>query len=118
MPSVKTGWPFRTALAVLFFLSSSICLAQKDSGVRQRPPGAGAPLKGLTPIELSLFQEGLQRSIQLEAVCDDCADLKLGSSTDPTKANFVTKTNSAGLGVRFNGDQCLACHNQPALGGS
>jgi len=67
---------------------------------------------------LSLFQEGLQRAIQLEAVCDDCADLQLGSFTDPTKANFVSRTNSAGLGVRFNGDQCLACHNQPALGGS
>ena len=25
--------------------------------------------------------------------------------TDPTQANFVTSTNSAGLGARFNGDQ-------------
>jgi CxxC motif-containing protein (DUF1111 family) len=30
----------------------------------------------------------------------------------------VTQTNSAGLGARFNGDQCTVCHNQPALGGS
>ena len=76
------------------------------------------PLTGLTPIELSMFNEGLQRAIQLEAVCDDCADLELGTFVDPDKANFVTKTNSAGLGTRFNGDQCLSCHNQPALGGS
>src|SRR5215470_19599687 len=86
------------------FAMVAMGLAQKDPGVRQGPPGAGAPLNGLTPVESSLFDEGLQRAIQLEAVCDDCADLTLGSFTDPAKANFVTQTNSAGLGVRFNGD--------------
>ena len=111
-------WLRGFSLAVLFFSVSSVCLAQKDRGVRQGPPGAGAPLKGLTPIELSMFEEGLQRAIQLEGVCDDCTDLTLGSFTDPEKANLVTKTNSTGLGVRFNGDQCTVCHNQPALGGS
>src|SRR5215831_6867147 len=100
------------------FAMVAMGFAQKDPGVRQGPPGAGAPLNGLTPIELSMFNEGLQRAIQLEAVCDDCSDLTLGAFIDPAQANFVTKTNSAGLGVRFNGDQCLACHNQPALGGS
>ncbi len=104
-------------LAILFF-AASVCLAQKDPGVRQGPPGAGTPLNGLTPIELSMFNEGLQRAIQLEAVCDGCSDLTLGSLTDPARANFVTKTNSAGLGTRFNGDQCTVCHNQPAVGGS
>src|SRR5215831_8293391 len=103
--------------AILVFVGSA-CLAQKDPGVRPGPPGAGAPLQGLTPIELSMFNEGLQRAIQLEAVCDDCSDLTLGAFIDPAMANFVTKTNSAGLGTRFNGDQCLGCHNQPALGGS
>jgi len=29
-------------------------------------PGAGAPLKGLSPIELSMFSEGLSRALQLE----------------------------------------------------
>ena len=103
--------------AILVFVGSA-CFAQKDPGVRPGPPGAGAALNGLTPIELSMFNEGLQRAIQLEAVCDDCSDLTLGQLTDPTKANLVTQTNSAGLGVRFNGDQCTVCHNQPALGGS
>jgi CxxC motif-containing protein (DUF1111 family) len=93
-------------------------LAQKDPGVRKGPPGGGNPLPGLTPIELSMFNEGLQRALQLEAVCDDCADLTLGSFIDPDKGKLVTQTNSAGLGTRFNGDQCLSCHNQPALGGS
>jgi CxxC motif-containing protein (DUF1111 family) len=95
-----------------------VCWAQKDPGLRQGSPGAGAPLKGLTPIELSMFNEGLNRALQLEAVCDGCSDITLGSYTDPAKGNLVTQTNSSGLGVRFNGDQCTACHNQPAFGGS
>jgi CxxC motif-containing protein (DUF1111 family) len=103
---------------VLLALASPLCFAQKDPGVRQGPPGGGTPLQGLTAIELSLFNEGVQRAIQLEAECDDCADLTLGQFTDPRQANLVTLTNSAGLGARFNGDQCTVCHNQPALGGS
>jgi hypothetical protein len=103
---------------ILICVVGSACLAQKDPGVRLGPAGAGAPLNGLTPIELSMFNEGLQRAIQLEAVCDDCSDLTQGSSIDPTTANLIVKTNSSGLGTRFNGDQCTACHNQPALGGS
>jgi CxxC motif-containing protein (DUF1111 family) len=97
---------------------SPASFAQKDPGVRKGPPNAGTPLNGLTPIELAMFNEGQQRAIQLEGVCDDCNDLTLGSLTDLTKANLVTQTNSSGLGVRYNGDQCTACHNQPALGGS
>jgi CxxC motif-containing protein (DUF1111 family) len=97
---------------------SSICFAQHDPGVRSGAPGGGQPLNGLTSIELSFFNEGVQRAIQLEAVCDDCSDLKLGSFIDPALANFVYQTNSTGLGTRFNGDQCTVCHNQPALGGS
>jgi hypothetical protein len=107
-----------SALAALLLAMSATGFAQKDHGLRQGPPGAGAPLNGLTDIERSMFEEGLQRAVQLEGVCDDCTDLTLGSLTDLTKANLVTKTNSSGLGVRFNGDQCTACHNQPALGGS
>jgi hypothetical protein len=103
---------------VAIVLMSAVCFGQHDPGVRGGPPGAGTPLAGLTPIELALFAEGLQRAVQLEAVCDDCADRRLGSYTDPAKANLVTRTNSSGLGARFNGDQCTVCHNQPALGGS
>jgi di-heme oxidoreductase (putative peroxidase) len=107
-----------SSIAVLLFAVSSACFAQKDPGVRKGSPGAGAPLNGLTPIELQMFNEGLQRAVQLEGVCDDCSELTLGSFTDPARANLVTKTNSSGLGVRFNGDQCTVCHNQPVLGGS
>lgn len=115
---VSNGTWLRYCSLGLILLSVSVCLAQKDPGVRKGPAGAGAPLNGLTPNELIMFNEGLQRAIQLEAVCDDCSDLPLGSFVDPAKANFVSQTNSAGLGTRFNGDQCLGCHNQPSLGGS
>lgn len=118
MRSARSLWLRGSSIAVLLLAVSSACLAQKDPGVRKGPPGAGAPLRGLTPIELQMFNEGLQRAVQLEGVCDDCSDLTLGSFTDPGKANLVTKTNSSGLGVRFNGDQCTVCHNQPVLGGS
>src|SRR5215831_6745361 len=54
---------------------------------------------------------------QLEAVCDTCSDLPLGS--DPGQdPNLATLTNSSGLGARFNGDQCSVCHQQPSIGGS
>ena len=119
MRSSRSLWLRGSSLAVFLFVVSPACLAQKDPGVRPGPPGAGSPLKGLAqPNEFAMFQEGLQRAVQLEGVCDDCSDLTLGSLTELTKANLVTKTNSSGLGVRFNGDQCTVCHNQPALGGS
>jgi CxxC motif-containing protein (DUF1111 family) len=113
----KRNW-LATAGAAILLLAASTAFAQRDPGLRGGPPGAGTPLLGLTPIEQQVFEEATQRAVQLEAVCDDCTDLTLGSYTDPAKANLVTQTNSAGLGARFNADQCTACHNQPALGGS
>jgi hypothetical protein len=108
----------RGIVTALLLVTSSICFAQHDPGVRLGSPGAGKPLDGLTTIEMSVFNEGLQRSIQLESVCDSCADLTIGQHLDPGNANLATQTNSSGLGTRFNGDQCTICHNHPALGGS
>src|SRR5215467_16356601 len=108
----------RSQCAAMFVLSfASICLAQKDPGVRGGPPGAGGPIQGLSTNELALFNEGRLRTTQLEAVCDTCSDVTLGSDTreDP---NLATLTNSSGLGARFNGDQCSVGHQQPAIGGS
>src|SRR6516162_4828454 len=118
MMSGNNSWSRGVSLVLFCLVMLSMGRAQKDPGVRPGPPGAGGPLNGLTPIELSMFNEGLQRAIQLEAVCDDCSDLTLGSFIDLAKAKLVYQTNSAGLGTRFNGDQCMGCHNQPALGGS
>lgn len=110
---------FRKGIAAaVLVVFSNLCLAQVDPGLRSGASGAGQPLSGLTPVEKTVFDEGVQRMIQLEAVCDDCADNPLGTHVDPARANFVAETNSAGLGIRFNGDQCSVCHNQPAIGGS
>lgn len=110
-------WPLLGRCAITVLSLSSLCLAQKDPGVRGGPPGAGGPLPRLTTNELALFNEGKLRMTQLESVCDTCSDVVLGSDTkeDP---NLVTLTNSSGLGVRFNGDQCSVCHQQPSIGGS
>jgi hypothetical protein len=104
----------KTSIVTVFL--TCLCFAQRDPGVRGGPPGAGGPLPGLTQNELALFNEGRLRATQLEAVCDDCSDVMLGSDTaqDP---NLPTLTNSSGLGARFNGDQCTVCQQQPAIGG-
>ena len=68
-----------------------------DPGVRTGPPGAGTPLKGLTADESAFFQDGQARFAQIEVV--------RGGANN-------------GLGSRFNSNQCLSCHAQPAAGGS
>ena len=87
-----------------------------DPGPRGGSPGAGGPLPGLTDSELALFKEGQFRASELEATCDTCSDVPPGTPIPP--GSPPDTTNSAGLGGRFNSDQCLACHAQPAAGGT
>jgi CxxC motif-containing protein (DUF1111 family) len=68
-----------------------------DPGVRGGAAGAGNPLKGLTADENVFFGDGFARFTEVEVV-------KGG--------------NNNGLGPRFNSNQCLSCHSQPAAGGS
>jgi CxxC motif-containing protein (DUF1111 family) len=68
-----------------------------DPGVRGGPAGAGGPLLGLTTDETAFFQDGASRFAQVEV---------------------VTGGANHGLGPRFNGNQCLQCHAQPAIGGT
>lgn len=68
-----------------------------DAGVRGGPAGAGGPLQGLTSDETAFFQDGLSRFAETEVV--------QGGSNN-------------GLGPRFNSNQCLSCHAQPASGGT
>jgi CxxC motif-containing protein (DUF1111 family) len=68
-----------------------------DPGVRGGPPGAGGPLPGLTADETAFFQDGQGRFAETEVV--------QGGSNN-------------GLGPRFNSNQCLSCHTQPASGGT
>ena len=71
--------------------------APVDPGVRGAPAGAGTPLTRLTADETAFFQDGQARFADVEV---------------------VTKGSNNGLGPRFNSNQCLSCHSQPAAGGS
>src|ERR1700680_4329484 len=68
-----------------------------DPGVRGGAAGAGTPLQGLTADENAFFRDVLVRFAGVEV---------------------VTGGNNNGLGPRFNSNQCLSCHSQPAAGGS
>jgi CxxC motif-containing protein (DUF1111 family) len=68
-----------------------------DPGVRGGAAGAGGPLNGLTADETAFFQDGLARFADIESVAGG---------------------QNNGLGPRFNSNQCLSCHAQPAAGGS
>ena len=68
-----------------------------DPGVRGGLTGAGAPLPGLTADETAFFKDGLVRFADIES---------------------VTGGSNNGLGPRFNSNQCMSCHSQPAAGGS
>ena len=68
-----------------------------DPGVRGGPARAGGPLPGLTADETAFFHDGEGRFAETEVV--------QGGSNN-------------GLGPRFNSNQCLSCHAQPASGGS
>ena len=71
--------------------------AAMDPGVRGGTPGAGGPLPGLTADETIFFNDGKARFAEIEVV--------QGGANN-------------GLGPRFNSNQCLSCHSQPAIGGT
>src|SRR5579864_603103 len=78
-------------------MSAQTGKAPSDPGVRAGAAGAGNPLPGLAADETAFFRDGLARFADIEA---------------------VTGGNNNGLGPRFNSNQCLSCHSQPAAGGS
>src|ERR1700681_1745159 len=77
--------------------SAQTVTAPVDPGVRGGGAGAGSPLQGLTADESAFFRDGLARFADIEV---------------------VRGGNNNGLGPRFNSNQCLSCHSQPAAGGS
>src|SRR5580658_440289 len=88
-------------VCVLSILTAFSLNAQTDPGPRGGPPSAGAPLRGLTALQNSAFQEGVSRFNEVVSV----------TGTQPGAAD-------AGLGPRFNGNSCAACHAFPTVGGS
>ena len=99
----QSQWATKTLAVVAAFalVSSPTLFAQTkgpvDPGVRSGAPGAGAPLSRLTSDEAAFFQDGSGRFGEVEVVA--------GGANN-------------GLGPRFNSNQCLSCHSQPAPGGS
>lgn len=148
LPRPKTA----VASAVLLLSLSAAAVAQRDPGVRGgiNNTGGGLQSQGIpiphpplispnpnhpelkvTPIELSLFLEGVKRAAQLESTCDTCSAPPFGvGDGNPVGPPFAaagteidpdfpqTMTNSNGLGTVHNSDNCFECHAQPVLGGS
>jgi CxxC motif-containing protein (DUF1111 family) len=81
-------------LLALALASAPALEAQSDPGPRGGPPGAGAPIAGMTAGETYFFTS-------------------VGTSTFTE-----VETVAQGLGPRFNLDSCGGCHAQPAPGGS
>jgi len=97
--SPKVFVAFFAAALIASYLPTSaqtVKVAQ-DPGVRGGTAGAGSPLPGLTADEIAFFRDGLARFADIEV---------------------VTGGPNNGLGPRFNSNQCLSCHSQPAAGGS
>ena len=97
------------ATALLFSFSVKTAHAQAvpaaiDPGPRPGPQpgtGAGHPIPGLPADQVTFWVDGL-------ILFGDTVSVKGTLSGEPL----------AGLGPAFNGNSCLLCHSQPAIGGS
>ena len=97
----------RRVIPLALFLSLIVLqgFAQVDPGVRGGAAGAGAPLASVAannPVTiLNFFNDAKDRFIEIDSV----------SGTVAGEGGF-------GLGPRYNSRSCVACHAQPAVGGS
>jgi CxxC motif-containing protein (DUF1111 family) len=89
-------------LALSAVFSTRIVQAQKDPGPRGGPPGAGGPgsfYPTLNADEQAFFDQAFLRFQEVDSVSG-------------------TIEKGSGLGPTFNGNSCVMCHTQPAIGGS
>src|ERR1041384_912855 len=90
---------------LLFLLFPLLSLAQVDPGVRGGGAAAGGPLSSVAannPVTiLNFFNDAKDRFQEIDSV----------SGTVAGEGGF-------GLGPRYNSRSCVACHAQPATGGS
>jgi CxxC motif-containing protein (DUF1111 family) len=94
------------ALLVLLLPFVTIMIVQgqataTDPGVRGGPANAGGPIGGLTAAEANFFAKGSDKFNEIDSV-----------------SGTVTGEPGAGLGPRFNSNQCESCHSQPTTGGT
>jgi CxxC motif-containing protein (DUF1111 family) len=87
----------------LSFATSLVAFAnaEKDPGVRQGPANAGGPISGLSPGESNFFINGVNNFAEIQSI----------AGTEPG-------ATGSGLGPRYNGTSCLACHSHPTAGGT
>src|SRR5436305_1246133 len=94
--------PVALFLSLLFVLQA---FAQVDPGVRGGAAGAGAALSSVAannPVTiLNFFNDGKARFSEIDSV-----------------SGTVAGEDGFGLGPRYNSRSCVACHAQPAVGGS
>ena len=75
--------------------------AATDPGPRGGAPGAGGALPGLGAAELKFFKAAFDQFTTIDSV-----------------TGGINGESGSGLGPRFNGNVCSACHAHPAIGGS
>jgi len=80
--------------------SDLLQFAARDPGVRTGPAGAGGMLSGLTALAQGLVSAGREAFEEVQSVQGTVPDTE------------------AGLGPRFNLDNCAGCHKQPDVGGT
>jgi CxxC motif-containing protein (DUF1111 family) len=94
--------PLALFLSLLFVLQA---FAQVDPGVRGGAAGAGAALASVAannPVTiLNFFNDAKDRFTEIDSV-----------------SGTVAGEEGFGLGPRYNSRSCVACHAQPAVGGS
>src|SRR3954471_3912695 len=94
--------PLALFLSLLFAVQG---FAQVDPGVRGGAAGAGAPLTSVAannPVTiLNFFNDAKDRFTEIDSV-----------------SGTVAGEEGFGLGPRYNSRSCVACHAQPAVGGS
>lgn len=92
---------FNFEVPVTYGASGHYSKGPVDPGVRGGDPGAGGPIDGLTNDELNSFNMGLQTFQEVVSV-----------------SGTLNGEPGRGLGPRFNGNSCVMCHQQPAIGGT
>jgi len=84
------------ALLIILWMVAIGAWAQQDPGPRPGPATAGGPYPTLNANEQAFFNQAFLRFQEVDT---------------------VTGTGG-GLGPTFNGNSCVMCHTQPAIGGS